>query len=174
MRLALLFVLFFSGTGLSAGPLEQEMALARQVLTDLQEQSIRDNREYCGLIGRDPQGRLVATEAVRGSRARCRYPDPPPGTVLVASYHTHGAFLSDYDNEVPSAIDVRTEMMSGTRGYVSTPGGRFWLIDGRAGTARLICDAKCLPWDPRYRAWIAGTVKSRYSIYDLVRRQEYR
>lgn len=174
MRLALYLALFLSGTGLSAGPLEQEMALAKQILTELQEQSIRDNREYCGLIGRDLQGRLVVTEAVRGSRARCRYPDPPSGTVLVASYHTHGAFLSDYDNEVPSAIDVQTEMMSGTRGYIATPGGRFWMIDGPTGTARLICDAKCLPWDPRYRSWIAGTVKSRYSYYDLVRRQEYR
>ena len=93
MRLVLLLVLFLSGTGLSAGPIEQEMALAKDTLRALQAQSIQNNREYCGLIGRDPQGRLVVTEAVRGNRARCRYPDPPPGTVLVASYHTHGAFL---------------------------------------------------------------------------------
>ncbi len=172
MRFALLVVLFLSGTGLSAGPLEREMALAKQTLSDLQARSIRENREYCGLIGRDPQGRLVVTEAVRGTRARCRYPDPPPGTVLVASYHTHGAFLSNYDNEVPSALDVSIEMMDGTRGYVATPGGRFWMIEGRTGIAHLICDVKCLPWDPGYRSWIAGQVASRYSFNDLVRRQE--
>ena len=39
MRFALLVVLFLSGTGLSAGPLEREMALAKQTA----EQGIGDN-----------------------------------------------------------------------------------------------------------------------------------
>ena len=171
MRFVLLLVLILSGTSLPAGSLDQEMALAKETLRALQAQSIQNNREYCGLIGRDPQGRLVVTEAVRGNRARCRYPDPPPGTVLVASFHTHGAFLRNYDNEVPSVLDVMAEIVGGTRGYVSTPGGRFWMIDGRTGIARLICDAKCLPWDPRYQPGIGGAVAGKYSIDDLRLRQ---
>lgn len=171
MRLILVFVLLFCGAAVTAGPVKDEEALAREILRSLQEASIRSNREFCGLIARDAQGRLVATEGVRGNRARCRYPDPPPGTVVVASFHTHGAFLRNYDNEVPSVLDVMSEVASRTRGYISTPGGRFWVIDGRTGVSRLLCDARCLPWDPRYQPGIGGAVASKYSLDDLRRRQ---
>ena len=171
MRMILVLLFMAWGPGAFAGSLHEEQEFARSILHGLQEASIRSNREYCGLIGRDALGRLIATEAVRGTRARCRYPDPPPGTVVVASFHTHGAFLRNYDNEVPSVLDVMSEAASRTRGYISTPGGRFWMVDGRTGVSRLLCDARCLPWDPRYQPGLGGAVASKYSIDDLRRRQ---
>jgi len=149
----------------------REQALAKQVLRDLQARSVQGNREFCGVIGQDSAGRLVVSRVVRGSRARCRYPNAPAGTRLVATFHTHGAFLERFDNEVPSVLDVYADMATGTNGYVSTPGGRFWVVNGRTGTVRLICGPKCLPWDPRYIPNLAGPVASRYTLEQLKQRQ---
>lgn len=149
----------------------QEQALAKQVLRDLQARSVQGNREFCGVIGQDRAGRLVVSRAARGTRARCRYPDAPPGTRLVATFHTHGAFLPRFDNEVPSVLDVYADMATRTNGYVSTPGGRFWHVNGRTGEVRLLCGPKCLPWDPRYIPELAGPVRSRYTLDQLKQRQ---
>lgn len=148
-----------------------EQKLAKQTLRALQEQSIRGNREFCGVIGEDAGGRLIVSEANRGTRARCRYPNVPVGTNLVATYHTHGAFLERYDNEVPSVLDVLADMSTGTNGYISTPGGRFWFVNGRTGEVRLLCGPKCLPWDPRYVPGLAGPVAGKYTLDQLKRRQ---
>ena len=83
-----------------------EENLAKQTLRALQARSVNGNREYCGVIGRDGAGRLVVSRVARGTRARCRYPQQPAGTRLVATFHTHGAFLERFDNEVPSVLDV--------------------------------------------------------------------
>lgn len=167
----LAFVLILLLPGALAAQSAAEVDLAKAALRALQAQSIKGNREYCGLIGRDRFGGLIASEAARGNRARCRYPDPPPDTVVVATFHTHGAFLRNYDNEVPSVLDVMSEMLNGTHGYVSTPGGRFWFVDGRRGTIRLICGPKCLPWDPRYVEGVTGPIASKYTLDDLKQRQ---
>ncbi|WP_050928989.1 DUF4329 domain-containing protein [Aestuariivita boseongensis] len=148
-----------------------ELDLARQTLRALQAESIRGNREFCGVIGKDQAGRLVVSPAARGSRARCRYPNAPAGTRVVATFHTHGAFLERFDNEVPSVLDVLADMTTGTSGYISTPGGRFWYINGRTGEVRLICGPKCLPWDPRYVPGLAGPVAGKYTLDQLKRRQ---
>ena len=147
-------------------------ALARETLRGLQDRSIRANREFCGLIGRDTAGRLVVSRIVRGRRASCRYPNPPDGVEVIATFHTHGAFLEAYDNEVPSVLDVEGEMSTGTHGFVSTPGGRFWYVDGRRGRARLICGPKCMPWDSRFVPGLAGTIAPAYSLQDLRIRQD--
>lgn len=149
----------------------EEMDLARETLRGLQAQSIQGNREFCGVIGRDGAGRLVLSTVARGARARCRYPKAPPGTKVVATFHTHGAFLERFDNEVPSALDVLADMATGTNGYISTPGGRLWLVNGRTGDVRLICGPKCLPWDPRYVPGLAGPVAGKYTLDQLKRRQ---
>lgn len=148
-----------------------EQELAKQTLRALQEQSIRGNREYCGVISEDASGRLIASDANRGTRARCRYPNVPNGTNLVATYHTHGAFLERFDNEVPSVLDVLADMSTGTNGYISTPGGRFWFVNGRTGEVRLLCGPKCMPWDPRYVPGLAGPVAGKYTLDQLRRRQ---
>ena len=163
----LVAMLGFSGTAGQAAPMDD---LARTTLFALQAQSIQNNREYCGIIVRRANGNLYATQANRGTKARCRYPNAGAGETLVASYHTHGAYLRRYDNEVPSVLDVITEMLSGTPGYVSTPGGRLWKTDGKTGAVHLICGPKCLPWDPRFVVDPNDRIAQKYSLQALKRR----
>ena len=168
--LVLLIAAMFAAVSARAMPAD-EAALARALLRELQTDSIRTSREYCGLIGRQRDGRLVAITARRGSRARCRYPEAPAGMDIVASYHTHGAFLRQYDNEVPSVMDVLSDIRFGTRGYVSTPGGRLWLIDSATRRVQLICGLRCLPWDPRYDDRATGLIADSYTLEELKLRQ---
>lgn len=148
----------------------QQMAAARSILADLQARSIRENREYCGLLLRSPDGRLISTKAFRGRKAQCTVRRIPNKGVVVASYHTHGSFLEGYDNEVPSLLDLQVEIEWGIDGYVSTPGGRFWHVDGRNGTIRMICGPRCMPSDSRYRdqSRSFGKIRPNYD-YDALR-----
>lgn len=140
---------------------------ARGVLGDLQAPSIRANREYCGLIGVSAEGQLVATRPRKGRRESCLPRDFPDLSVeVVASYHTHGAF-ADIGGEVPSPEDVLGDAEEGIDGFVSTPGGRFWFVDGARREVRLICGEGCLPRDARYDDTGLGNLPNRFTIEGL-------
>lgn len=147
-----------------------ETDLARELLHDMQARSIRESREFCGMIGIDAQGRYVVGPISRGTAARCAFRRPRTAKRIVASFHTHGGYLPDYDNEVPSIIDLESERATGLRGYVATPGGRFWLVDGETSRVTLICGPKCLPWDPRYTQGEFETIARSYSRQQLFER----
>ena len=140
-------------------------ALARTTLGRLQAPSFQNDLEYCGYLGLDSAGTLRATQATPGDAASCMANDPPADWILVASYHTHGAYGAGYDSEVPSDSDIEGDHTEGVNGYVATPGGRFWLIDGDAQTATLICGPGCLAQDPNYRS--EGPVANRYALSEL-------
>lgn len=150
----------------------REMAAARDILYDLQPLSIRENREYCGVLLRLPDNTLISSKAFRGKKARCTVKRIPTGARVVASYHTHGAFLEGYDNEVPSLLDLEVEAEWGIDGYVSTPGGRFWHVDGRRGTIKMICGPGCMPSDSRYRdqSRSFGKIRPDYDYEGLLMR----
>lgn len=150
----------------------REMEAARKILYDLQALSIRENREYCGVLLRQPDGKLISSKAFRGRKARCNVRRIPGGAKVVASYHTHGAFLRGYDNEVPSLLDLEVEVEWAIDGYVSTPGGRFWHVDGRRGTIHLICGPGCMPSDARYQdqSHSFGKIQGKYDFESLMRR----
>jgi hypothetical protein len=62
-------------------------------------------------------------------------------------------------------------MAFGTDGYVSTPRGRLWHIDGRTGTVTLVCGPGCLPSD---RAAPPGRpLADRYPLEELRRAVGY-
>lgn len=145
---------------------------ARTILTSLQEVSVRNNREYCGVILRRADGSLVSSNAFGGSATRCQVREIPVEGEVVASYHTHGAYLPDYDNEVPSVLDLQVEMEWGIDGYVATPGGRFWHVDGRNGVVNLICGPGCLPRDARYADQVRefGKIRQSYTMDQLILR----
>lgn len=147
-----------------------EVALAKKLLRELQPKSIQQSREFCGMIGVNADGAYVIGPVSRGSSARCTFRRPRGATNIVASFHTHGAYLPGYDNEVPSVIDLESEREQNQRGYVATPGGRFWLVDGRAGTVTLICGPKCLPWDPNFTDGLLPSVRDSYTMRDLLLR----
>ncbi|MEM7491132.1 MAG: DUF4329 domain-containing protein [Pseudomonadota bacterium] len=126
------------------------VAVARDALSDLQAPSFRENREFCGIVGRVGDGRMAITRPSRGSVAGCSPRGYRGMAEVVATYHTHGAFLADFDNEVPSLYDLESTIQDGVDGFVATPGGRFWWVDPRRAEVRLICGPGCLPSDPRY------------------------
>ncbi|MEM7710948.1 MAG: DUF4329 domain-containing protein [Pseudomonadota bacterium] len=126
------------------------LAVARDALTDLQAPSFEQNREFCGVIGRVGDGRMAITRAQRGSVAGCTPSGYRGMAKIVATYHTHGAYGPQFDNEVPSIYDLMSVIEEEVDGFVATPGGRFWYVDWRQGEARLICGPGCLPQDPGY------------------------
>ena len=148
MRLLSVLLLVFAGSAATAQDrLEREAA--RILLHDLQPVSIRENREYCGILMRTPDGTLVASQSFAGSEAFCTV-EVPEGARVVASFHTQGAYMEGYANEVPSLQDLNVMVEWGIDGYVSTPGGRFWHIDGKRGEISLICGPGCMPADTRF------------------------
>lgn len=149
---------------------EAEVELARKLLYDMQEQSIRESREFCGMIGVDVEGRYVVGPISRGTADRCTFRRPRRANYIVASFHTHGGYLAGYDNEVPSIIDLESERSQGLRGYVATPGGRFWLVDGKQSRVQLLCGPKCLPWDPRFTQGELERIRKSYTRKELFER----
>lgn len=148
-----------------------EISAAKSYLATLQAMSFETKVEHCGVFGYRPDGRIVATRATVGTRASCAPGRPPKNVRVYASFHTHGGFEEGYDGEVPSVADVLDDMDNGVDGYIATPGGRLWFIDGSNGESRQICGPGCLPTDPAFRSEAYGPVKSRYTLARLKRRE---
>ncbi len=146
-----------------------EAVIAREVLASLQDISFRKRREYCGYIGYNDAAELVATPATGGTQAACSAAFPND-IAVVASYHTHGAFDRGYFNEIPSDVDMESDAHFLLNGYVSTPGGRLWYIDGRALVARQICGIGCLPVAPGFTKGSSGEIAQEYTFDELVQK----
>jgi hypothetical protein len=145
-----------------------EMRAAREVLMQLQPRSFAENREYCGYVGVLPDGTVSVTEVTRGRRDSClSRADESRFVEIVASFHTHAGFDPEADSEVPSIEDIEGDMFEGVDGYVATPGGRLWYIDGQRGVATLICGLGCMGQDPNFVPGIAGPIANRYTLDDL-------
>ncbi|MEJ6392873.1 DUF4329 domain-containing protein [Gymnodinialimonas sp. 2305UL16-5] len=150
----------------------EERAVAQEALMGLQARSFAENVEYCGYIGRMPDGQLMATEVTRGDAWGClSRGDESRFVEIVASFHTHAAFDSAADSEVPSSDDVQGDMEEGVNGYVATPGGRLWYIDGDRGVATQICGLGCMGQDPDFIPGDSGPIADRYTWQDLRRRE---
>lgn len=160
---------------LAGGALAQdpaELEVAREILMELQPRSFAENREYCGYIGLLPDGGYMATEVSRGDEWSClSRGDESRFLEVTASFHTHAAFDTAADSEVPSSDDLRGDMEEGVNGYVATPGGRLWYIDGDSGVAVQLCGLGCVGQDPDFIAGDAGPIAGRYTLDDLLRRE---
>lgn len=129
---------------------DQIIDMALEELVVLQELSLQSGREYCNIIALDAYGELIASKPRRGREATCK-PRDPRGTVeVVASLHTHGTHDEYYDSEMPSTDDMLGDMDEGILGFIATPGGRIWMLDGLDGTGELLCGASCTLSDPNY------------------------
>lgn len=147
-----------------------EVAVARQVFANIQPSSLRGNVEYCGVIGFDNLGRLVASPATRGRIDSC-LPDTPAFIFdATASYHTHGGYSPDYFNELPSVEDVRADLADGVDGYVATPGGRIWFVDISARRISQICGLGCLPQAANFVVGSNGPIAQSYSFTELAQK----
>lgn len=155
----------------AVGQTQEEIAFAKAYLDRLQERSIRNDREYCGFFAYDRKGKLVAVKPRAGTEASCTSYWPRVDVRVFASYHTHGAWDKISDGEVPSVIDIQSDMADGLHGYISTPGGRLWFVDGPAGTARMLCGHGCLATDPNYHDEREGHVPETLTLQELRIRQ---
>lgn len=144
-----------------------EVAVARRAFEAIQPVSLRENVEYCGAIGRDRTGRLVASQAARGRIDSCMSHDPSELVVITASYHTHGGYSPEYFNELPSMDDVNGDLAEGIDGYVATPGGRIWFVDTSARRIRQICGLGCLPQAANFVVGSDGPIQQIYSFAEL-------
>lgn len=145
-----------------------ELALVKNLFAMLNPQSIRDGVEYCGYVGHDAAGKLVASPPRRGRVDSCLPEDPVDIEIVTASYHTHGGFSRDYFNEVPSGDDMEGDADEGIDGWLATPGGRLWYIDTVDMVASQICGLGCLPSDPGFVAGDMGAIAQSYTYGDLV------
>ena len=177
-RRASLFSLFIAGLMASAQPVtsqsQEETEFVMALLTNLNPQSIAFNREVCGFIVRHPDGHLESTKLSWGTEASCASSAIPPGLEPLSSWHTHAAWGRGYDGEVPSTIDVEGDMRFGVNGWVSTPGGRLWFINGQTGTMHQVCGRDCLPSDPNFFPEEHGPVEKQYTLDELRARFGFR
>ncbi|MEE4200140.1 DUF4329 domain-containing protein [Erythrobacter sp.] len=152
-------------------PQSTVQAFARQQLDALQPASFAGNQELCGIIYETSEGTLGVTRQSEGDVATCDISFfDEPGMVPVASFHTHGSHSPQYDGEVPSLIDIQSDVASGIDGYVATPGGRFWHIDHDSGAARLVCGPGCLAQDPAYVPCADDRIAEIYTAETLAAR----
>jgi hypothetical protein len=150
---------------------QTELDFVRQTFNRIQPASILGNREYCGYIGISDLGRYLATDPAAGDTSSCVADWPEiDGFTVLASYHTHGSWLADYDNEVPSFQDMATDIRERVDGYVATPGGRLWYIDAANRVAREVCGRNCLKSDPAFQVSNDGPPDPFYTLWELRRR----
>ncbi len=149
----------------------QVQQAAREQLAGLQEQSFAEDTEYCGLLAENADGEIVSRTVIVGDHESCDITYCDVRTLYpLATYHTHAGFNADYDSEVPSTLDIESDMASGMDGFLSTSGGRFWHIDAQSGSAAQVCGENCLPVDPRYRTCNAAVPEENYSLATLRQR----
>ena len=149
-------------------PQQEVQAYAKQQLGALQQRSFASDKELCAIIFEDSDGNLGTTPIREGDVASCDITFfDEPGMGPIASFHTHGSFDRNYDSEVPSDIDIESDIASGSDGYVSTPGGRFWRIDAAAQKAIQICGEGCLEQDPDFKPCPPGAIAEEYSRAEL-------
>lgn len=152
-------------------PQSTVQAFAKAELDALQRPSFADDKELCGIIFETSDQELGVSRPTSGDEASCdiSYFDEP-GMVPIASIHTHGKYSPRYDGEVPSIVDIESDIATGMDGYVATPGGRFWHIDHTTGKASLVCGVGCITQDPNYVPCGEDRIASTYTIEDLRRR----
>jgi len=96
-----------------------------------------------------------------------RNPDVTP----LASFHTHAAYDEDADSEVPSFEDLRADIAEGLVGFVSTPGGRFWISDPQRQRVTQLCGLRCLPQDRFFQPGDWGNIAGSYTLRQLRQRR---
>lgn len=135
---------------------------AIQALSTVQQRSYTEKVEYCGwVIEKDEE--IRATEIIRGNFDSCELPQPPKGSVILASFHTHGNHTPDYSSEFPSVIDVQGDFETDVFGFVATPGGRVWVVDPFEETISQACGPGCVPVDPTYNEEDYAYIPERFT-----------
>lgn len=148
-------------------PTAEADAFAVAFLDTIQPRSFAERREFCGYF-LVIAGRIAATPPIPGTTASCTQPAPPPNAF--ASYHTHGAFDRDYDNEVPSPEDMLGDFAFGIDGYISTPGGRVWRVEIDERAALQVCGLGCVTVDRGFIPRNESSIPPQMTVQDVLAR----
>jgi hypothetical protein len=106
-----------------------------------------------------------SNDTTRRHLCQLRHACPPlAGQGIFASYHTHGSYANAYDNEVSSTIDLVSDFDYGIDGYVSTPGGRVWLVDFQTFSTRQVCGMGCVAQVPNFVPNTSDTIQNAYTL----------
>lgn len=151
-----------------------ELEFVMTLLAELNVQSIEENRELCGYLGLDRNGEYRTTRINTGQEASCTLPNWPVKLTVLASFHTHSTYSSEYDSEIPSVTDIESDEANGIDGYVATPGGRLWYIDTDEMIVSQICGLDCIPSDPNFIPDPEGTIHASYTYRAMLKRESYR
>ena len=103
-----------------------------------------------------------------GDEGSCLSDEPENLELIIASYHTHGGFSTDYSSETPSGVDMEGDEQEGIDGWVVTPCGRLWYIDTTDMITRQICGIGCLTADPNFIEGDSGLIEQSYSYDELI------
>lgn len=141
---------------------------ARSELDALQRPSFANDQELCGIIFETSDGDLGVSRPTSGDQASCDISFfDEPGMVPVASFHTHGKHSDLYDGEVPSLVDIESDVALGMDGYIATPGGRFWYINHETAIASQVCGPGCLTQDPNFVPCPSDAIAMSYTLDEL-------
>ncbi len=147
---------------------QAEIDFITKALNDLQEVSIRENREYCGYLGYTADGLFEISEIRKGRKGSCRPKYVQDDFNIIASFHTHGADSEKYDSELPSYDDLAADIEEGVDGYIATPGGRIWYTDSKAQRAKLLCGRGCVKSDPNFINRDDYKLRASYTLEELM------
>lgn len=145
----------------------EERKFVVHLMNRLQGPSFAQSREYCGYLRRLASGKITSGQISPGTTDGCSPQRPSSGQIL-SSFHTHGGFTEQHYSEVPSVLDMRGDAREGIGGWIATPGGRLWYLDGPSRTARQICGVGCLKQDPLFRPGAQGKVAQIYTLDKLI------
>ena len=101
-------------------------------IENINQTSIKENKEYAGRIYRNADGTFSFTEPVPGGPSGSKLGPKPPGKTIVGDYHTHAAYDPKFDKRKQGGLDLNEEFSSadkkgidkqGSPGYLGTPRG---------------------------------------------------
>ena len=121
--------------GLAPGdPYPTPDAAGEAAIRDINPTSIRENREYGGMICRYATGKCFYTPPNKGTKDSSHSGFCPAKSESEGNYHTHGAYDPHYDNENFSDRDKSNNDRNNRPGYLGTPSGdikRYSPIPGK-------------------------------------------
>lgn len=150
---------------LPTAPIAELETYAMAFLDGIQESSFNEGREFCGFFVETADGNVIGTPPTMGSVDTCYYADTPSNAV--ATYHTHGSYSHGHVSEIPSDVDAISAVEFELDDYVSTPGGRFWRVDGGTGDVHMICGQSCVLKDPAYVNDNSYHIEQTYTLREL-------
>jgi hypothetical protein len=100
-------------------------AAAVTAIRDINPTSIREDREYAGMICRYATGKCFYTPPNKGTKDTSRTRTCPDNSTPEGDYHTHGAYDPDYLGERFSTVDESACDKRNYQCYLGTPSGKI-------------------------------------------------